>query len=115
MRSFQLPRRQAVLCYEYNAADPIVMSKTENGLCAKYPIRPLICRLYHCRLGSRLVKLLEVIVTRGIWHSYFVMGWIDRESLEDNPFANGVSYHELLLKDFDYPLEEINGKGSYLL
>lgn len=123
MNLFDLPKRHAEILHEYNTAEPIYMNKEMNGqcisqndnLCAKYSMRPLICRLYHCKTGKKLSGIREIIISQGIWHSYYIMGWIDKSKIKNNPFLNASAYDEILLKQFDYPFDEINEKISYLL
>ncbi len=121
-RNFGLSRRQAEVFYEYNSAEPIALGKADDGrcfyqqgdLCGIYAGRPLVCRLYHCRQGARLSGLRELIMARGIWHSFVVMGWLDRAALADNPFAGGGMSDDILLKDFDLSIDEIVEKTCTL-
>jgi Fe-S-cluster containining protein len=120
---FGFSKRHATVLYEYNTATPITMKKgadgqcvrISNNLCAQYGIRPLICRLYYCNTADRLAGLREIIISQGIWHSYYIMGWIDKREIEDNPFLNASNYDDVLLKKFDYRFDDINEGIDYLL
>jgi Fe-S-cluster containining protein len=121
MRDFRLPRAEAGLYYEYNTAEPIALRKNaagrcpfrRDGSCASHATRPLVCRLYYCRQGPRLSGLRELIVARGIWHSYYVVGWLERKALGDNPFAAGRTYRDVLIGDFDVSFRGIAEQTAF--
>lgn len=104
---------EAALLFEYNNAEPIILSKKKNGeccflersLCSKYSIRPYSCGLYLCNMGPRLSYIQEMIIRQGTWHAYYLLGWIDEEEISHNPFLRSDSYGRLLAADFEFRLE----------
>jgi Fe-S-cluster containining protein len=114
IRSFGMTRIEATMFYEFNAADPIIMNKNADGqcisisndMCVKYKIRPMICRLYHCKTGAKLSNLREILISQGIWHSYLIMDWINENDIPYNPFLKSTNYDRLFIKDFDISFEK---------
>jgi Fe-S-cluster containining protein len=114
IRVYGMTKREATIFYEFNAADPIIMNKNidgqcisiSNDMCLKYKIRPIICRLYHCRTGEKLSNIREILICQGIWHSYLIMGWIKENDIPYNPFLKSTNYNELFIKDFDISFEK---------
>lgn len=104
---------EAALIYEYNNSEPIILAKKDNGeccflenkLCSKYRLRPYSCGLYLCNMGARLSYLQEMIIRQGTWHAYHLLGWIRQNEITHNPFLKAESYDALLLKDFDFDLQ----------
>ena len=86
---------EATLLYEWNTGEPLVPKQAANGFChwlhdrrcSIYLSRPLICSFYLCNFGNRLSGLFDSIVRQGIWYSYVVLGWIDRQVVAHNPFV----------------------------
>jgi Fe-S-cluster containining protein len=123
MKTYNLSESIATILYEYNNVEPITMNKNKDGQClsitddkcAKYKIRPLICRLYHCNLGNKVSALNELIINQGIWHSYYIMEWIKEKDISHNPFIKGNNLEEVLLKDFDHNFDEIDDTIGYIL
>ena len=121
--TFEVPARTATVLYEYNNADPVCIAKTDtgdcffirDGLCARYATRPLVCRLYHCRLGERLSALNEAIIAHGVWHSYSVLGWIDEKEIAHNPFVGADDYGRIRLDAFERDHEVLVAQASFLL
>ena len=122
-RTFEMSTKAATALYEHNNADPVCIAKADtgdcffirDGLCTRYSTRPLVCRLYHCRLGKRLSALNESIIAQGVWHSYSVLGWIDEKDLAHNPFVGAASYRQIRLDAFDHDFGDLVGQASYLL
>lgn len=75
-------------------------------LCSLYTYRPFSCGLYLCNMGAKLSFLEEMIIRQGTWHAYSLLGWISQEDIAHNPFLKVKSYDELLVKDFDYQLQD---------
>ncbi len=104
---------EATLMYEYNNAEPIILSRQnsgeccflQDGLCSRYQIRPYSCGLYLCNMGEKLSYLQEMIIRQGTWHAYYMLGWINESDISHNPFLKADSYENLLLADFDFNLE----------
>ena len=104
---------EAILLYEYNNAEPIILKKQESGeccflknrLCSRYTIRPYSCGLYLCDMGEKLSYLQEMVIRQGTWHAYYKLGWVQKEDISHNPFLKSESYDELLVSDFDFHLE----------
>ncbi|HET6487752.1 MAG TPA: hypothetical protein VFH83_15095, partial [Spirochaetia bacterium] len=121
--TFGVPTRTATALYEYNNADPVCIAKADSGdclfiregLCAQYAVRPLVCRLYHCRLGEKLSALNEAIIGQGVWHSYCALGWIDEKEIAHNPFVGASDYQRIRLDAFDRDFEDLVAQASYLL
>ncbi len=113
MRQHDLDRVTASLLYEYNTAEPVRCAKAADngcvfldaGLCSIYESRAYTCALYVCNMADRFSVLQEQIVRLGVWHSYYVLGWIPAEEIEYNPFLKYTSYDDALLADFDIDLE----------
>ena len=122
-QTFEMPITTATAFYEHNNADPVCIAKVDtgdcwfirDGLCARYDTRPLVCRLYHCRLGEKLSALNEAIIGQGVWHSYCVLGWIEEKEIAHNPFVTASSYHQIRLDAFDCVFGDLVGQASYLL
>ncbi len=121
--TFDLPPGAATLLYEYNNAEPVCMRRKDDGscfflsegLCAHYSMRPLVCRLYYCRLGSHLAAITDMIVSQGVWHSYVELGWIAEADIAHNPFLSASRYEDVLLSRFDMPLPALGERAAYLL
>lgn len=104
---------ESTLLFEYNNAEPIILSKQgggeccflENRLCSKYSVRPYSCGLYLCNMGKKLSYIEEMIIRQGTWHAYYLLGWIDFKDISHNPFLKADTYENLLLKDFDFNFE----------
>lgn len=117
---FKLSNHDAELFYEYNSSEPVTLRKKDDGqcifstenLCGQYQVRPFICQLYQCRFGEKLSYLKEMIVSQGIWHSYFIMGWINEREISHNPFLSKDSFSEVLLKSFELNIQDIQDKFS---
>jgi len=114
MRNHGFDRKTASLLYEYNQAEPVKLRKSdagscmflENNLCTIYHARLYTCGLYVCNMADRLSVLQEQIVRQGIWHSYHLLGWIEADVIEHNPYLGAGGYGEVLLKDFDFDLSD---------
>lgn len=114
MRQHGFDQHTATLLYEYNAAEPITYRHADdggcvflgNGFCTNYPGRAYTCSLYVCTMGERLSNLQERIVRQGVWHSYFVEGWIAEEAISHNPFLSGCGYGDVHISDFEYDLSD---------
>jgi hypothetical protein len=108
-----LTTMEATLIYEYNNSEPIILAKKnageccflENKLCSKYEFRPYSCSLYLCNMGEKLSYLQEMIIRQGTWHAYHLLGWIPENEIAHNPFLKSGFYNKLLIKDFDFELE----------
>jgi len=104
---------ESTLLYEYNNAEPVILTKQssgeccflENKLCSKYLIRPYSCGLYLCNMGEKLSYIEEMIIRQGTWHAYYKLGWISQKEISHNPFLKADTYDKLLLADFDVNLE----------
>lgn len=104
---------EATLLFEYNNAEPVILSKQaggeccflNNGLCSKYAVRPYSCGLYLCNMGERLSYIQEMIIRQGTWHAYYKLGWIGKDVIPHNPFLKADSYDSLLVSDFEFRLE----------
>lgn len=113
-RNGGMSETDAVLLYEYNNAEPLIMSKQNTGdccllkdkLCSLYTNRPYSCGLYLCNMGEKLAFIQEMIIRQGTWHAYSMLGWIDKEEISHNPFLKVETYEQLLVKDFDYQLQD---------
>jgi hypothetical protein len=113
-RNDGIPESEAVLLYEYNTSEPLIMNKQETGdccllkdkLCSLYTYRPYSCGLYLCNMGEKLEFIQEMIVREGTWHAYSLLGWISKEDISHNPFLKAENYDQLLVKDFDYQLQD---------
>ncbi len=113
MRQHDLDRVTASLLYEYNTAEPVRFAKAEDkgcvfldaGLCSIYESRAYTCALYVCNMAERFSIIQEQIVRLGVWHSYYVLGWIPAEEIDYNPFLKYSAYDEARLGDFDIDLE----------
>jgi hypothetical protein len=57
-------------------------------------------------MGEKLEFIQEMIVREGTWHAYSLLGWIGKEEISHNPFLKAESYDQLLVKDFDYQLQD---------
>lgn len=112
-RTNGLSELEAALIYEYNNAEPLILSKLENGaclfleeaLCSVYGRRPYSCGLYLCNMGERLSYIQEMVIRQGTWHAYQLLGWVTPEEIPHNPFLRADSYDKLLVKDFEFGLE----------
>lgn len=112
-RTNGLTKLEASLIYEYNNSEPLILAKQEDGaclflkdrLCSVYGRRPYSCGLYLCNMGERLSYIQEMIIRQGTWHAYQLLGWVAAEEISHNPFLRASSYDELLVKDFDFGLE----------
>lgn len=112
VQNHDLDHATATLLYEYNVAEPVSYAKSSdggcvyltNGLCSNYPDRAFTCALYACTTGERLSNLQELIVRQGVWHSYYVLGWIEAEDIEHNPFLSAETYESVRIADFDVDL-----------
>ncbi len=121
--TFEVSPAAATLLYECNNASPLRLRKKEDGgclllaegLCKEYSARPLVCRLYYCRLGRRLAAVTDMVVSQGVWHSYCVMGWIAEAEVAHNPFLDAAGYEDILLSRFDVPLPEPGERAASLL
>lgn len=106
---FNYTNLQASLIYEFNQSEPIILSKKsdreclflEKKLCKIFSLRPFICSLYICNAANHLAAMLENIVRQGTWHAYYILGWIEKQEINHNPFLKYNQYKEVLLKDFD--------------
>ncbi len=104
---------EAALLYEYNNAEPIILSKQSageccflnSGLCSRYTIRPYSCGLYLCNMGERLSYIQEMLIRQGTWHAYGKLGWISEAAIAHNPFLKADTYDKLLVSDFEFELE----------
>lgn len=104
---------EAAVIYEYNNSEPLILAKQKDGaclflkdrLCSVYGRRPYSCGLYLCNMGERLSYVQEMILRQGTWHAYMLLGWVAPEELPHNPFLKTSSYDELLVKDFEFGLE----------
>lgn len=112
-KSSDITLLEANVLYEYNNAEPIILSKQNGGeccflrenLCSRYQFRPYSCGLYLCNMGEKLSYLQEMIIRQGTWHAYCLLGWISADEISHNPFLKAGSYEKLLLADFDFKLE----------
>lgn len=113
-RQHRLDIQTAILLYEFNVAEPITYRKganggcvfLQNGFCSNYEGRAYTCGLYVCNMGERLSVLQESIVRQGVWHSYFVEGWISEKEIKHNPFLGHTDYDTILLSGFDIDLSD---------
>ncbi len=102
----------ATLLYEYNNAEPAILSRNDDGtcrflkdkLCSFHEHRPYACGLYLCTMAEKLSFVHEMIVRQGTWHLYSVLGWIPREAISHNPFTRASSWDALSVRDFDVDL-----------
>ena len=114
MRDHGFDRTTASLLFEYNQAEPVKLRKGPDGacmflkdnLCSIYDARLYTCGLYVCNMADSLSVLQEQIVRQGIWHSYYVLGWIDAGAIGHNPFLGAAGYEEVKIKDFDFDLTD---------
>jgi Fe-S-cluster containining protein len=114
VRSNGLSKLGATLIYEYNNSEPLILAKKNSGeccfleskLCSKYEIRPYSCGLYLCNMGERLSYIEEMIIRLGIWHAYYLLGWVPENEIAHNPFLKAGSYGELKLRDFEFDLKD---------
>lgn len=112
-RTNGLTELEASLIYEYNNAEPLILARQKNGaclflknrLCSVYGRRPYSCGLYLCNMGERLSYIQEMVIRQGTWHAYHLLGWVSAEEIPHNPFLKASSYDGLLVKDFDFGLE----------
>ena len=112
-RTNGLTKLEASLIYEYNNSEPLILARQQDGaclflknrLCSVYGRRPYSCGLYLCNMGERLSYIQEMIIRQGTWHAYNLMGWVSAEEISHNPFLKSRSYDELLVKDFEFGLE----------
>ncbi len=114
-RQYGFDESIATLLYEYNTADPVRLSKRDDGmcvflsidgLCSIYEYRPLVCRLYVCKTGERLSALHESIVAQIAWHGYEYLGWVDRGELSHNPFFRYADDRSARIGEFDADLSD---------
>ncbi len=112
-RTNGLTELEAALIYEYNNSEPLILARQQGGaclflknrLCSVYGRRPYSCGLYLCNMGEKLSYIQEMIIRQGTWHAYHLLGWVSAEEISHNPFLKASSYDELLVKDFDFGLE----------
>lgn len=112
-RTNKLTKLEASLIYEYNNSEPLILAKQQGGaclflkskLCSVYGARPYSCGLYLCNMGERLSYIQEMIIRQGTWHAYQLLGWVSIEEISHNPFLKASSYDELLIRDFEFGLE----------
>ncbi len=130
-QSASITHLEAALLFEYNNAEPIILTRKagkydvsgkdrqlaqsyfnqeacyflENNLCSYYTVRPYSCGLYLCNMGVRLSYLQEMIIRQGTWHAYYKLGWIAEDEIAHNPFLKADSYEKLLVADFEFKLE----------
>lgn len=112
-RTNGLTKLEASLIYEYNNSEPLILAKQQGGaclflknnLCSVYGARPYSCGLYLCNMGERLSYIQEMIIRQGTWHAYQLIGWVSIEEISHNPFLKASSYDELLVRDFEFGLE----------
>lgn len=112
-RQHDIDQVTAALLDEYNTGEPISYKKRlggciflENGLCTNYDGRAFTCGLYVCNMGDRLSSLQEQIVRQGIWHSYYVEGWIEESEIAHNPFLGHSGYETVPLASFEVDLQD---------
>ncbi len=106
---------EATLLFEYNNAEPIILTKQvqhppvccflHENLCSRYTIRPYSCGLYLCNMDQHLSYLQEMVIRQGTWHAYYKLGWVAAEDISHNPFLKADSYDKLPIADFDYNFE----------
>lgn len=113
-RTNGLKKLEASLIFEYNNAEPLILSRQQdstclflkNKLCSVYDKRPYSCGLYLCNMGEKLSYIQEMIIRQGTWHAYQLLGWVAAEEISHNPFLKARSYDELLVREFDFDLED---------
>lgn len=113
IRDNELDGTTAALFYEYNNSEPITLRKSaggackflQNDFCSIYGARLYTCGLYICSAGEKLSMLQEQIVRQGAWHSYSIMGWIERHAISHNPFLGHESLETVTLASLDTDME----------
>lgn len=108
---------QASILYDYNQCEPLLIPRRKNGtciflqegsgLCSIFEYRPFTGDLYVCNMGNNLSSIQEMVVRHGTWHAYYLLGWIEKEEIEYNPFLYSEDFDKMYVKDFYFNPEEL--------